>query len=54
VKLKRLPKEALKNVLRLFRMGDSSLELMEPVESLKLGACKELEEYTARNDGFLL
>lgn len=54
VKSKRLPKEALRGVLTRFKAGENEkIELIEPVETLKTNANKELEEYINRNNIFL-
>lgn len=54
VKSKRLPKEALRGVLTRFKAGENEkIELIEPVETLKTNANKELEEYINRNSIFL-
>jgi hypothetical protein len=54
VKSKKLPKEALRGVLTRFKVGESEkIELVEPVETLKSNANKELEDYIKKNDAFV-
>lgn len=54
VKTKRLPKEALRGVLPRFKSGENEkIELVEPVETLRTNANKELDDYINRNNVFL-